>query len=106
MRLYFLEMRQCLRNICDDRHPVARRGLAEEAPGGVPGTVFTLQHPAPVRHIGKQRPYSTAHSTSEMTEGRIDRDRQIGRANNRGNIRKIVQLIAKMDDIAARAELC
>ena len=47
------------------------RGLAEKPHGGIPGAVFALQQPAPVRRNGQGHPHRHAQGAGQVGHGRI-----------------------------------
>src|SRR6185312_11328140 len=61
----------------DDASIVAGLILPEQPCGRVPGAVVAIEHPAPVRRIGKRDPGRAGQRASEMRHAGVDGDHKV-----------------------------
>jgi len=76
--------------------PIVGLGLAEQAHGGVPGGVGTIEEPSPVGGAGEEEPGGFVHCTGQMGDGGVDRDDQIEIGDEGGGVGQIRQVGGKI----------
>ncbi len=74
---------------CKDLLPVARVLLAEQAHGGIPGSVFAILQPAPVTHQGNAHPDGNTQGARQVGQGAVAADHQVEVAHHRRDLDKL-----------------
>ena len=86
--------------------PVAITLLTEQAHRRIPGTVVTIQQPAPFGDLLQQNPAAHAQRPDQMCHRGVDRDHQIHALHHRGGVGKgvgtCVEIVKPLDRHAVR----
>src|SRR5262249_11777207 len=69
--------------------PIAGLGLAKETHAGIPGRIFAIQEPYPVRAEGYQEPARPAQRASQVPDRTVYRDDQVQAVDERGGVGEI-----------------
>src|SRR5215468_10787059 len=80
----------------NDRTPLARGRLPEQARCRVPGAVGAIEQPAPIGREGQHQPHRPPHCTSQMADRGIDRDDQVELLDDRHRVGEISDLRAQI----------
>src|SRR5580698_5217231 len=90
-------------NAVNHREPVTRSGLAEEAHGGVPGSVDAVLEPSPIGGEGKHEPDGKAERAGEMGGRVVDGDDLVECGDLGGEAVDVGELIDGAVDVDWRA---
>src|SRR5579871_2890221 len=84
------EQTQLAFHVDENSCPIVACILPEQPHSRIPGTVGTMEEPAPIRHAFERHPGGTTERAGEMGERGIRRNDEIKRLHDGGRIEKCV----------------